>query len=68
MLWIAILSLLSLFAGRGLNAQASSGLDGAIRVGPGVTPPRLLHKVEPEYSPGARVRTMSREQLFWTSP
>ena len=54
MFWIGILSLLSLFAGRCLNAQASSGLDGAIRIGPGVTPPRLLHKVEPEYSPGAR--------------
>jgi TonB family protein len=50
--WYSFASLL--FAGRCLNAQASSGLDGAIRIGPGVTPPRLLHKVEPEYSPGAR--------------
>jgi TonB family protein len=54
MLGIGILSLVSLLAGRCLNAQESSGLDGAIRVGSGITPPRLLHKVEPEYSPGAR--------------
>jgi TonB family protein len=54
MLWIGILSLVSLFTGGCLKAQASSGLDGAIRLGPGVTPPRLLHKVEPEYSPAAR--------------
>jgi hypothetical protein len=27
---------------------------GAIRIGPGVTPPRLLHKVEPQYFPDAR--------------
>jgi hypothetical protein len=37
-----------------LDAQVPSGLDGAIRIGPAVTPPRLLHKVEPEYSPDAR--------------
>jgi len=37
-----------------LDAQVQSGLEDAIRIGPGVTPPRLLHKVEPEYSPDAR--------------
>jgi TonB family protein len=31
-----------------------SGLEDAIRIGPGVTPPRLLHKAEPQYSPDAR--------------
>jgi len=54
MLWIGIFSLISLFGGLCLNAQGLSGLDGATRIGPGVTPPRLLHKVEPEYSPLAR--------------
>jgi TonB family protein len=54
MLWNGIFSLLCLFGGCGLNAQGLSSLDGAIRIGPGVTAPRLLHKVEPEYSPTAR--------------
>lgn len=46
--------LLSMFGGPCLCAQGLSGLDGATRIGPGVTPPRLLHRVEPEYSPIAR--------------
>jgi protein TonB len=37
-----------------LAAQTPGDLDGAIHVGPGVTRPRLLRKVEPEYSPDAR--------------
>ncbi|HWR54472.1 MAG TPA: TonB family protein [Bryobacteraceae bacterium] len=37
-----------------LGAQAPTGSGDVLRVGPGVTPPRLLHKVEPEYSPSAR--------------
>ena len=45
---------LCLFTRPHLDAQAPSGLDDAIRIGPGVTPPRLLHKVEPEYSSDAR--------------
>lgn len=36
------------------QAPAGSGTGEAIRIGPGVTPPRILHKVEPEYSPIAR--------------
>jgi hypothetical protein len=28
--------------------------DGVYRVGSGVTPPRVLHKVDPEYSPAAK--------------
>src|SRR4051794_11918634 len=44
----------ALFACMNLDAQAPSGLEDAIRMGPGVTPPRLLHKVEPKYSPDAR--------------
>lgn len=43
---------LTLFAQPGLYAQ--SGLDGAIPLGPGITFPRVLYKVEPEYSPEAR--------------
>lgn len=37
-----------------LCAQATSGSDDAVRVGPGVTAPRVVYKVEPEYSPTAR--------------
>jgi TonB family protein len=33
---------------------AQSNSDDVIRIGPGVTPPRILRKVEPEYSPIAR--------------
>jgi hypothetical protein len=43
-----------MFGGPCLCAQGLSGLDGATRIGPGVAPPRLLHRVEPEYSPIAR--------------
>jgi TonB family protein len=51
---ISLSLLLVLMAYQSLDAQTQSGLDDAIRIGPGVTPPRLLHKVEPEYSPNAR--------------
>jgi TonB family protein len=51
---VSLFLLLSLFAHHRLDAQAPTGLDDAIRIGPGVTPPLLLHKVEPEYSPNAR--------------
>jgi TonB family protein len=51
----ASLSLIfTFFACRCLGAQAPSDLDNLFRVGPGVTTPRLLHKIEPEYSPEAR--------------
>jgi TonB family protein len=40
---------LALFGG-----QAHDGSGDVLRVGPGVTPPSLLHKVEPKYSPIAR--------------
>jgi TonB family protein len=36
------------------EAQERNGLEGAMRIAPGITPPRILHKVEPEYSPDAR--------------
>lgn len=45
---------LTLLALPSLNSQVPDSLEGAIRIGPGVTPPRLLRKVEPEYSPDAR--------------
>jgi hypothetical protein len=37
-----------------LHGQTSNECDGAIRIGPGVTPPRVVRKVEPEYSADAR--------------
>jgi TonB family protein len=54
MLRTALLLLLSLFASDRLGAQEPGDLDGAIHVGPGVTPPRLLRKLNPKYSPAAR--------------
>src|SRR4029077_20640019 len=36
------------------SAQVPANSDEPIRIGPGVTPPRVLRKVEPEYSPIAR--------------
>jgi protein TonB len=50
----SVLLLLALFAQGRLGAQAAGDLDGAIHVGPGVKPPRLLRKVEPQYSAEAR--------------
>ena len=35
-------------------AQMTTSPSDVLRVGPGITPPRLLHKKEPEYSPIAR--------------
>lgn len=37
-----------------LGAQMASDSSEPMRIVPGVTPPRLIHKVDPEYSPGAR--------------
>jgi TonB family protein len=37
-----------------LSAQTPAGSNEVMRIGPGVTPPRLLSKVEPEYSSNAR--------------
>ena len=37
-----------------VSAQTPDPSGDVLRVGPGVTPPRLLHKVEPTYSPNAR--------------
>src|ERR1700690_1512586 len=49
-----LLLLLTVVIASPVYAQEPDGLEGAIRIGPGITPPRLLHKVEPEYSPNAR--------------
>src|SRR5215472_17074498 len=51
---VSLCLFVSLFVRQDAAAQATSGLEGAIRIGSGVTPPRLLHKQEPEYSPDAR--------------
>ncbi|HYL73050.1 MAG TPA: TonB family protein [Bryobacteraceae bacterium] len=45
---------LCLFAVMRLAAQVSNPSTEAIRIGPGVTPPRVLYKVDPEYFPEAR--------------
>jgi len=37
-----------------LGAQTPTDSSEPMRIGPGVTPPRLIHKIEPEYSPEAR--------------
>src|SRR5690242_14339952 len=37
-----------------LGGQVHTGSGDVMRVGPGVTPPRVLYKAEPEYSPTAR--------------
>ena len=54
MIRISVFRLIALLVCSRLPAQTGSGLEDAIRIGPGVTPPRLLHKAEPEYSPDAR--------------
>jgi TonB family protein len=40
------------------------GSDDVIRIGPGVTPPRVLHKLEPEYSPDARADHVQGTVIF----
>ena len=47
-------ALISAFASAFLLAQTPARSDEVLRVGPGVTAPRLLHKVDPQYSPVAR--------------
>jgi TonB family protein len=54
MIRISLYEVIALLACPALYAQTRSVYDDVIRIGPGVTPPRLLHKVEPEYSPDAR--------------
>jgi hypothetical protein len=47
-------ALLFLLALALLYPQPPEGSGDVFRIGPGVTPPRVLRKVEPEYSPAAR--------------
>lgn len=47
-----------------MNAQASSRPEEPMRVGPGVTPPRLIHKVEPQYSSEARSNNIQGTVIF----
>jgi len=54
MVRVSLCLVLCVFANPRAGAQALSGLEDAIRIGPGVTPPRVLHKVEPTYSADAR--------------
>jgi len=46
------------------NSQSVPEPPKAVRVGPGVTPPRLTHKVEPEYSPLARAYHIQGSVVF----
>jgi len=47
-----------------LAAQPPSGDEKPVRVGAGITPPRLLKKVEPEYSPLARADHVQGTVVF----
>jgi TonB family protein len=58
MLYYRFLALAAVFTAALLGAQAPAGSGEAIRLGPGVTPPRLIHKVEPVYSTEARAATI----------
>ena len=44
--------------------QTPASSDDVIRIGPGVTPPRLLRKVEPKYSPEARADHVQGTVVF----
>lgn len=46
--------LVMIVAATPLGAQTPANSSEPVRIGPGVSPPRLIHKVEPEYSPEAR--------------
>jgi TonB family protein len=48
----------------GVLAQNPSGADDAVRIGPGVQPPRLLRKKEPDYSPDARTQRIQGTVVF----
>ena len=56
------LSLL-VWAGFNLLEQAWAQQD-VLRIGPGVTPPKLIHKTEPEYSPEARDAHIQGTSVF----
>jgi TonB family protein len=47
-----------------MRAQTKSGLDDVIRIGPGVTPPRVLRKIEPKYSSEARADHVQGTVVF----
>lgn len=47
-----------------LSAQPSSESNAPVRIGPGVTPPRLIRKVEPEYSAEARANQIQGTVMF----
>jgi TonB family protein len=51
---VSLFLFLCLFARYPVKAQSPNGSEDAIRIGPGVTPPRIRHKVDPDYSPEAR--------------
>jgi hypothetical protein len=45
-------------------AQQPAPKEEVIRMGPGVTPPKVIHKVEPEYSPEARDASVQGTVVF----
>jgi len=47
-----------------LLAHTAAGDDQPVRIGPGVTPPHLLKKVEPKYSPLARADRVQGTVVF----
>ena len=60
---IRLLPVLLAIATEIITAQVA-GSDDVIRIGPGVTPPRILHKIEPEYSPDARADHVQGTVIF----
>ena len=67
MIFMSRLGLLFLVCALALSlpsGQAATGPDDVVRVGPGIKPPRLLHKVEPEYSPLARADHIQGTVVF----
>lgn len=45
-------------------AAFGGDVDGPVRIGPGVTPPRVVKKVEPEYTPLARAQQIQGQVVF----
>jgi TonB family protein len=58
------LAILAVACSATVIAQTPSDQPTALRIGPGVSPPRITHKVEPEYSPLARADRVQGTVVF----
>lgn len=52
------------FAALVASAQMGNLADAVVRMGPGITPPRVLYKVDPTYSPDARADHVQGTVVF----